>query len=173
MHVSSYPRGVAWLPLITLMLAGFAGGAQAVEFDEKVKATMARTGVQLKTQAEGYSGSFARLSGVSPVEMVSSKALTQEYFETKWQLERALEDKRPMEDLTALGLVKDGSGFSIDYNAFPQWNPFFEVLAVLAPTLDMNALGPLLVARGFRDADVAAIRSYIETHDLDAAISVQ
>ena len=34
MHVPSYPRIVAWL----LMLASFAGVAQAVEFDEKIKA---------------------------------------------------------------------------------------------------------------------------------------
>jgi hypothetical protein len=32
MHVSSYPRAMAWL----LMLAGFAAGAQAAEFDERV-----------------------------------------------------------------------------------------------------------------------------------------
>jgi hypothetical protein len=158
---------------MTLILAGFAGGAQAVEFDEKVKAPMVRNGVELKTQAESYSASFARLGGVPPVEMVSSKALTQEYFEAKWQLQRSLDDKQPMEDLTALGLVKDGNGFSIDYNAFPQWKPFYEVLAELMPSMDMDNLGPLLVARGFRDADVAAIRRYVETHDLDAAISVQ
>ena len=57
MHVPSYPRVVAWL----FMLASFAGVAQAVEFDEKVKAPMARGGAELKTQAESYSASFARL----------------------------------------------------------------------------------------------------------------
>jgi len=169
MHVSSYPRVFAWL----LMLAGFTGHAQAVEFDEKVKAPMARTGVELKTQAESYSASFARLRDASPVEMVSSKALTQEHFELEWQLERALEDKRQLEDLSAVGLVKHENGFRIDYAAFPQWNPFSDVLTDLLPTMPMDIAGPQLIARGFRESDIAALRSYLETHNLKSAVSAK
>ena len=77
-----------------------------------------------------------------------------------WQINRALEDKRPLEDLSALGLVKHEGGFRIDYNAFPQWQPFPETLASLMPTLSMDAAGPLLINRGFRESDVAALRNY-------------
>lgn len=173
MHVSSYPRAMAWLPAVTLMLASFAGGAQAVEFDERVKAPMVKGGAEIKTQAETYAASFTKLSTASPMQLVSSKLLAQDHFELKWQLQRAMEDQRPVEDLSALGLEKNGSGYRIDLNAFPQWNPPFEFLAVLMPSLDMENLGPLLVARGFRDSDVAALRTYMETHDLKAATSVQ
>lgn len=169
MHVSSYPRVLAWL----LMLASFAGGARAVEFDEKVLAPMVRGGAEIKAQAETYSASFARLSAASPMQMVSSKALAQEHLELKWQLQRAMDDQRPLEDLSALGLEKNGSGYHIDLNAFPQWNPPFEFLAVLMPSLDMDNLRPLLVARGFRDSDVAAVRNYLETHNLEAATAVR
>lgn len=166
MRVPSYPRVLAWLPMMMLMLAGFAGRAQAVEFDEKIKAPMARGGAELKMQAESYSASFARLEGASPLEMVTNKALTAERFDLEWKLNRAMEDKRPMEELSALGLVKYENGFRIDYDAFPQWQPFPEKLAILMPSMSMTDVGPLLVSRGFRDSDVAALRNYLETHDL-------
>jgi len=171
MHITSYPRVAAWLPKVMLILASFAGSAQAVEFDEKIRAPMNRGGAELKTQAESYAASFARLSTASPAEMVTNGALSQERFDLEWQLTRALEDKRPMEDLSALGLVKHENGFRIDYNAFPQWQPFPEKLASLMPTMSMDAAGPLLVARGFRDSDVVALRNYLETHDLDMETS--
>ncbi|HYJ40959.1 MAG TPA: hypothetical protein VEW08_09225 [Steroidobacteraceae bacterium] len=171
MHITSYPRVAAWLPKVMLILASFAGSAQAVEFDEKIRAPMNRGGAELKTQAESYAASFARLSTASPAEMVTNGALSQERFDLEWQLTRALEDKRPMEDLSALGLVKNENGFRIDYNAFPQWQPFPEKLASLMPTMSMDAAGPLLVARGFRDSDVVALRNYLETHDLDMETS--
>jgi hypothetical protein len=169
MLIPSYPRVLAWLPLMMLLLATFAGRAQAVAFDEKLKAPMARGSVELKTQAESYSASFAQLRTASPVEMVTNRALSQEHFDLVWQLTRALEDKRPLEDLSALGLVKDGNGFRIDYNAFPQWQPFPEKVALLMPTMNMDVTGPQLVGRGFRDSDVVALRNYLETYDLKAA----
>lgn len=171
MYVSSYPRALAWLPAVALMLASFAGSAQAVEFDERVKAPRVKGNSEIKTQAEAYTASFAKLTTASPMQMVSSRVLAQDHLELKWQLQRAMEDQRVMEDLSALGLEKDSNGYRIDLNAFPQWNPPFEFLAVLMPSLYMDNLGPQLIARGFRDKDVAALRSYMETHDLEAATS--
>jgi hypothetical protein len=173
MHVPSYPRTAAWLPMMMLMLASFAGRAQAVEFDERIKAPTVMGGAELKTQAESYSAAFALLRTGSPSEMVTNRALTRDRFELEWQLTRALEDKRPLEDLSAIGLEKHENGFRIDYDEFPQWQPFPEKLASLMPTMNMDAAGPLLVARGFRDSDVAALRSYLETHDLKAETSAR
>jgi hypothetical protein len=166
MHVPSYRFAAGLL----LWLASLAGVAQAVEFDEKLKAPMARGAPELKSMAESYSASFARLRDVSPVEMVTNKAVSLEHLNLKWQIDRALEDKRPLEDMSAIGLVPDGGGgFRIDLNAFPQWHPFYETLASMMPALTFETAGPLLIARGFRESDVEAIRSYIETHDLRAA----
>ena len=69
--------------------------------------------------------------------------------------------------------MKHENGFRIDYNAFPQWQPFPETLASLMPTMSMDDAGPQLVARGFRESDVAALRSYLETHDLKAETSAR
>jgi hypothetical protein len=101
--------------------------------------------------------------------MVTNRALSQEHFDLVWQLTRALEDKRPLEDLSALGLVKDGNGFRIDYNAFPQWQPFPEKVALLMPTMNMDVTGPQHVGRGFRDSDGVALRNYLEPYDHKAA----
>jgi hypothetical protein len=156
-----------------LWLAGVAGVAQAVEFDERLKAPMARGGAELKTMAESYSASFARLRNASPAEQVTNKVLAAERFDLAWQIDRALEDQRPLEDLSALGLVKQGDGFRIDYNAFPQWQPFPEVLASLMPTMNLDGVGPLLINRGFRESDVAALRNYVDTHDLKLVTSAR
>jgi hypothetical protein len=173
MHVSSYPRAVAWLPAVTLMLASFAGGARAVEFDERVKAPLARGGAEIKAQAESYAASYTRLRNASPLEMVADKALAQERFELEWQIKSALNEKRPLEDLSALGLTKDENGLRVDYNASPQWEPFPERLAILMPTMKKNEVGPLLVARGFRDSDVAILWNYLETHSLKSAVTAR
>ena len=178
MQVTSYPclkrlrRGTLAAGLL-FWLAGIASLAQAVEFDEKLKAPMARGGAELKSIAEGYSASFARLRDASPAEQVTNKVLAAERFDLAWQIDRALEDKRPLEDLSALGLVKHENGFRIDYNAFPQWQPFPEMLASLMPTLNLDTVGPLLVNRGFRESDVVALRNYVETHDLQAATNAR
>jgi hypothetical protein len=181
MHVPSYqvdrrrrPARGAVAAALLLWFASIAGVAQAVEFDEKLKAPMIRGGAELKSMAESYSAGFARLSTASPAEMVTNKALFLEHFDLEWQIKRALEDKRPMEDLSAVGLVKDESGaFRIDFNAFPQWQPFPETLASMMPVLSLDTAGLLLINRGFRESDVEAIRNYVETHDLNTATSAR
>lgn len=180
MHVPSYQAGFR-RPLrhgavagLLLWFASIAGVAQAVEFDEKLRAPLARSAPELKSMAESYSASFARLREISPVEMVTNNALFLQHFDLEWQINRALEDKRPLEDMSAVGLVKDGGdSLRIDYNAFPQWHPFPEFLASMMPDLSLDAAGPLLINRGFRESDVAAIRNYIETHDVKAATSAR
>jgi hypothetical protein len=155
---------------LLVLFAGFAVMAQAVEFNEKLKAPMAKGAPELKSMAETYSATFARLREVSPTEMVTNRKLFLDHFDLEWQLNRALEDQRPLGDLSAIGLVShEGGGIKIDYNAFPQWHPFSETLASMMPVLNLDTAGPLLIARGFRESDVEAVRNYLATHDLNAA----
>ena len=177
MQVTSYqcrtrqPRRGPVAASLLLCFASIVGVAQAVEFDERQKAPVAMEATELKSRAQSYSARFARLRELSPTEMVTNKALFLEHFDLVWQINRALEDKRPLEDLSALGLVKHDGGFRIDYSEFPEWQPFPEVLASLVPTWSMDGVGPLLVNRGFRGSDVAALKNYVDTHDLKAATS--
>jgi hypothetical protein len=167
MHVPSYQRCAA---VLCLALAAFAGSAQAVEFDEKLKAPRAKSSAEIKTLAENYSASFTRLGAASPMEALANKALFLEYFDLKWQISRALDEKRPIPDLSAAGLVKQADGsISIDLGANPQWDPFAQKLSLL-PAMNFENLSPLLVNRGFRESDLVALKNYMTTHDLQASM---
>lgn len=169
MHVPSYQR---WAPVLCLALAALAGSAQAVEFDEKLKAPRAKGAAEIKTLAENYSAAFTRLDTVSPVESVTNKALLLEYFDLKWQLERAIDEKRPLGELSAVGLVmqEDGS-ITIDLGAHPQWDPFVNKLTSFLPNMNIDSAAPLFIDRGFRESDIATLKNYVATNNLKAAVA--
>jgi hypothetical protein len=156
---------------LVALLAGSACLAQAAGFDEKLKAPQMKSAPALKSSAEGYSARFARLSAAaSPVELVTDNALFLEQFDLEWQLTRAVDDRVPLEDMSAIGLVKrDNGSIEIDLNAFPQWASFTDALVAMMPTMNFEVAGPLLINRGFRESDVAAVRAYLATHDVKAA----
>ena len=163
MHVSSYPRVAAFL----LMLASFAGSALAVEFDEKIKAPMVKDAAVLRIEARSYGERFSALQAASPQEFVRNRALAAERFDLTWKIQQAIEARRPLGDLSAIGLEKgeDGS-YHIDFDANPQWNRPDEIFFSAVIDVDWQGLGAILVDRGFRAEDVAKLREYVSTHDL-------
>jgi hypothetical protein len=162
MHVPSYPRVVALLA----MLAGFAGDAQAVEFDEKLKAPLMKDPVALRSQAESYVAKFSALQAAGPRELISNRALSAQRFDLTWQIQQAIDTHRPLGDLTALGLeARDDGGYHVDYNASPQWEQLEEVFLAWLPEANWEMFGMQLTQRGFRVEDVAAVRDYVSAHD--------
>jgi len=161
MHVSSYPRVLAMLGL----LACCAGSAQAVEFDEKIKAPMVKEVAALRTQAQSYVEKFAEVQA-DPAAIFRDRALAAERFDLSWQIQRAIDVRRPLGDLSAIGLEpwKDGS-YRIDFNAWPQWERPDEKFGFLLAGPDWQSLGEVLISRGFREADVATLKKYLATHD--------
>jgi hypothetical protein len=151
--------------ILCLALSAFAGGARAVEFDEKLKAPQAKTAAEVRTLAESYSATFARLEAVSPAELVTNKPLFLDHFDLKWQVQMALDEKRPLEDLSAMGLQAKDGRLHINYAEHPQWDPLPRKLALMLPNMNLENLGPLLVNRGFRESDVTALGDYLATHD--------
>jgi hypothetical protein len=90
-----------------------------------------------------------------------------ERFDLGWQLQRAIDAKRPLGDLSDAGFVSRGDGsYAIDYEAHPEWHRLDEAIAGWLPQVDWTALGAELRARGFRDADVAALKTYVQSNDL-------
>lgn len=171
MHVPSYQR---YASVLCLAIAAFAGGAQAVDFDEKLKAPQAKGAAEIKSLAENYSANFARLEAASPVESVTSPSLYLEYFDLRWQITQAIDQKRPINDLSAVGLEKrDDGSITIDLQAYPQWDPFAKKLASLMPNMNLDNLAPLLINRGFRQSDLDALKNYIATNNLKAAVSAK
>jgi hypothetical protein len=156
------------------LLANLAGAAQAVDFDEKLKAPQVKGAPEIKAMAESYSATLARLATASPTEMVTNTGLFLQRFELKWLFARAVDDRLPLDDLSAIGLVKrEDGGIEIDLNAFPQWSSFTDTLVAMMPTMNYDLAGPLLINRGFRESDIAAIKTYLATHDPRAAAAAK
>lgn len=169
MHV---PSNLRLASTLLVLLAAFAGSAQAVDFDETLKAPQAKGAPEIKKMAENYSATFARLEAASPAESVTNRSLFMEYFDLKWQLERAIDERRLLEDLSTTGFVKQDDGsFRIDLGANPQWDPFVVKLASFLPNMNIDSAAPLLINRGFRESDVAALKKYVADHDLKAALA--
>ena len=153
-----------------LVLAGAASTSYAVEFDERVKAPRALGSAELTSMAQGYSDEFARAQAQSPRELATNAALSRARFELKWQFERAIDARQPLGDVAALGLAgRDDGVYDIDYNKYPQWFPFDEMLATLLPSWNLEGVGAMLTNRGFREAELEKLRSYVAAHDVRAA----
>ncbi len=152
--------------LLALVAAGAAAAVQAVEFDEKLKAPSVSEPAAFRAQAESFKSRAALLEDAGPRELMTNRTLFAERFDLTWQLQRALDVKRPLGDLAELGFVSRGDGsYSIDYDAHPEWHRLDEAMAGWLPLADWNTLGAELRARGFRESDVTALQEYVRTHD--------
>lgn len=173
MHVpnSQHRPRHRWRPPLAavsmLALAALAGSAQAVEFDATLRAPMMKSQGELKAQAQDYSAKFAATRETAPERLVTDAALGREHFDVAWKVQRAIDQRQPLDELAAVGIISDvNGGVRIDFNKYPQWSPFHERLSVLFAEPDLEGLGKELMQRGFRDVDVATLTNYLATHDL-------
>jgi hypothetical protein len=78
----------------------------------------------------------------------------------------ALDERVPLEDLSVFGLVAQANGsHAVDLRKFPQWEPLDDRLYLLNNPGVLQSYEPALRARGFRDSDITALRTYVATHD--------
>jgi hypothetical protein len=177
MYVESNRHGRQRLQVVASLMfvfASLAGSARAVEFDEKLKAPMAKDVGTLKAQSESFGARFAQLHLAAPQEMVTNTSVAREQFDLRWQAQQSVDRRQSMEELAALGFKGLGDGgYTIDVNAFPQWNLPHEEAAAIFPTLDWNEAAPGFMRRGFREQDVATVKDYVATHDVLAAARQQ
>jgi hypothetical protein len=152
--------------MLALLLAGAAAAAQAVEFDEKVKAPSAAEPVAFAARAEAFRSRLDALGDAAPRALIEDRALLREQVDLLWQFQRALDGGRPPGDLAALGIEPRGDGsYLIDYNAHPEWKRLDQSMSSLLPHMDWEALSKELQARGFREADIATLHGYVAEHD--------
>ena len=160
--------------LLALMCIGAAASAQAVEFDEKLKVPSVAEPAALRSQAESFKNKVAALEEAGPQQLVMNRALFAERFDLTWQLQRAIDARRPLGDLSEVGFVSRGDGsYAIDYETHPEWHRLDEAMAGWLPLVDWNVLGAELKARGFRDQDVTTLREYVRTHDARRAAAAK
>jgi hypothetical protein len=155
---------------VVAMFASAVGVAHAVEFDEKMKAPQSRDAAELRARAETYSerAAQARLAGADA--MIRDRNLSAQRFDVEWDLERAIDFRKPIGDLSGLGIVDRGDGtYGVDLAANPQWGDPAEQLAELLPTLSSAGLIAEFTRRGMSADAVARLREYLAAHDAKAA----
>jgi hypothetical protein len=160
----SYGHRGKWL--LAWVLAGVAAAAQAVEFDEKVKAPAAAEPAAFASRAEAFRSRLDALGTGAPRALIEDRALLKEQVDLLWQFQRALDNGRPPDDLAALGIEPRGDGsYVIDYNVHPEWKRLDQSMASLLPVVEWNLLSKELQARGFRDSDLATLQKYVAEND--------
>jgi len=155
---------------VVAMFASVVGIANAVEFDERMKAPLAKDAAELRSRAHDFSerAAVARLAGAAAV--VRDRNLSAARFDVEWQLHRSIDARQSIGDLSGEGIVDRGDGtYGVDLAAYPQWNDPAEQLAGLLPALSPAALAAELSRRGMSAGDIGKLREYIASHDVKAA----
>lgn len=163
-----HQRSLAALSM--LALAGLAGVAHAAEFDEALKAPMMKSAADFRTQAQGLATRYGEVRAATPAQLVTNASLARQQFDLSWQLERAINERRPPDELETMGFVNLGNGgYSIDTRKYPEWRFLGESIARMFSSNLREGVFDELLQRGFRAEDIAALRQYLATHDVDQA----
>jgi hypothetical protein len=147
--------------------------AQGAPFNEQLKAPPASAPqLQERLQRRFKMAEEQRTKGEEA--LMRDPVAHQEAVDLEFAIHRRLDEGQPLGDegeLAQFGLVKkpDGS-YHLHTKRFPQWKSLDRQLLWLANPEALEGFLPALQARGFRPEDVDALREYVRTHDLEAAM---
>jgi hypothetical protein len=147
------------------MVLGIA--VHAAPFDEKAKAPRAVTSQALRTRFEAHFQAFQRKQeDADPAAFIRDRQAHKQWSDLYFAVKLALDERVPLQDLSAFGLVAQADGaYVVDLRKFPQWEPLDTRLYLLTNPEVLESYEPALKARGFRDEDIRALRTYLATHD--------
>ena len=161
---------------ITVLLALFlAGPTQAAPFDEKLKTPRAATSQALRTKLAAHFATFQRKQqDPDPAAFIRDRVAYRQWSDLYFSVLLAMDERTPLKNLAEFGLVAKADGkYSVDLHAFPQWEPLDSRLHRLSNPEILESFEPALRARGFRDEDVSALRTYVATHDPDVTLNAE
>ena len=163
------PARLPFAAAVIAMFAGAIGVAHAVEFDEKVKAPIARNSEQLRLAAGSATQEASDFSVESRESAIRTPAVSRKQFDTRWTMVRAVESRLPLGDLSQYGIepAADGS-VHIDLQKYPQWDSFESRVVGILSHIQMDAAAQDLVNRGMVETDVAKMAKYIASNDAAA-----
>jgi hypothetical protein len=152
--------------MMTMLTLALTGTSQAAEFDEKLKAPMMKGQAELQTQARAYATKFIAIREAAPEQLIRNSALAREKFDLVWQIQRSIDEGKPLGDLAEVGITLQPNGsYVIDTTGRPEWNDLHKIIAGLLSPVNLERWLPLLVARGFRPEDVEIVREYVKARD--------
>jgi hypothetical protein len=172
MHVTSpcqgwrHSRRRSLAAVLMLALAGTGGLAQAAGFDEKLKAPMMTSAAQTHAIAKEFGARYRAVRAATPSQVITNASLAREKFDLKWQVEKAIDQRKPIEEFSELGFESTGNGsYKVKLNEHPEWDDLPSGIISILTGPNLDPLVQALAQNGFRPEDVAAIKEYIRTHD--------
>jgi hypothetical protein len=136
-------------------------------FDERVKAPRVTTDQALHSQLKAFFSTYQKKQlDADPAAFIRDRAAYKQWADAHFSFTQALDEGRRLDDLSAFGLIAQPDGsYTVDLKKFPQWDPLDGRLTVFLNLDVLESYVPVLKARGFRDEDVEALRTYVSTHD--------
>jgi hypothetical protein len=172
MHVTSrcqgqrHSRRRSFAAMLMLALAGTGGLAQAAGFDEKLKEPMMTNAAQTHALAKEFGSKYREVRAATPSQVITNASLAREKFDLKWQVEKAIDQRKPIDEFAELGFESIGNeSYKVNLNEHPEWDdlPGGMIAFLTGPNLD--PLTQILAEKGFRSEDVATLKDYLRTHD--------
>lgn len=141
--------------------------AQGAPFDERIKAPKAATPQELKTRLQSHFKLVERKQEeVQPGAFIRDRAAHRQWADLYYSITLAMDEAVPLTDLADFGLIENPDGsYRVDLQKYPQWEPLDSRLHLLTNPEVFESCVPALKARGFRDADLDALRGYVATYD--------
>jgi hypothetical protein len=167
MEETNRRKGGSWARAVVPLAMLLAVGVQAAQFEEKSKAPRAATSQALRTRFEQHFQTFQRKQqDPDPAAFIRDPQAYRQWSDLYFAVLLALDERVPLGDLAEFGLVAQPAGtYSVDLRKFPQWEPLDARLHALANPEVLESYEPALKARGFRNEDLDALRTYLATHD--------
>jgi|KBSSwiStaDraftv2_1062776.scaffolds.fasta_scaffold239505_2 hypothetical protein len=176
MHVTSPCRGRrsskrrSFAAVLMLAVAGTGGLAHGAGFDEKVKAPRMMSASQTYAQAKEFGARYREIRAATPSQVITNASLAREKFDLKWQVEHAIDERKPPENLAELGFESLGNGaYKANLNEHPEWGDLAAAMVDILTGPNLKPLAQALTQIGFRPEDVTTLTDYVATHDPHAA----
>jgi hypothetical protein len=176
MHVTSSCRGRrpskrrSFAAVLMLAVAGAGGLAHGAGFDEKVKAPMMKSAAQTYAQAKEFGARYREIRAATPSQVITNASLAREKFDLKWQVEHAIDERKPPENLAELGFESLGNGaYKANLNEHPEWDDLAGGMVGILTGPNLGPLAEALTQIGFRQEDVATLKDYVSSHNPLAA----
>jgi len=96
--------------VLMIALTGIVGVAYAAGFDEKLKAPVMKSTGDFKIQAQTFAKKYTDIRAASPVQLVTSASLARQQFDLIWQVQHAIDQGKPLDELAGVGIVRVGDG---------------------------------------------------------------
>lgn len=149
-------------PLALLM----GTGAHAAPFDERVRSPQAAALQEAQIKLRAHFDTFQRKQEEQPGAFIRDRAAHKQWSDLYYAIMLAMDESHPLGDLSEFGLVATPNRtYTVDLKKFPQWAPLDSRLYALTNPDLLESYVPALKARGFTDADVGTVRTYVATHD--------